>query len=132
MPTLKSKVSSQELYSIKHLINTSILNVQLKKLDTITAIKYFTLFITFQSCESLDEDLLTDSPPLVGLPLVEDLCEGHHSPRLPGVSDPLVDVLTNLLGTPPEHQAPPLALVTPLEVTSTGQILKHLSDTFLW
>ena len=106
--------------------------MQLKKLDTITAIKYFTFFITFQSCESLDEDLLTDSPPLVGLPLVEDLCHCHHCPRLAGVSDPLVDILTNLLGTPPEHQAPPLTLVTPLEVPSTGQILQHLSDSILW
>ena len=105
--------------------------MQLKELDTITTIKYFTLLITFQSSESLNEDLLADSPPLVGLPLIKDLGESHHSPCLPRVTHPLVDVLTHLLGAPPEHQAPPLALVTPLEVTSTGQIFKHLSDTFL-
>ena len=116
MPSLKSKASLIDWHKASHWIK---FNLLFKKLDTITPIKYFALFITFQSSERLDEDLLADTPPLVSLPLVEDLIEGHHSPRLPGVCHPLVDILTHLLGTPPEHQATPLALVTPLKVSST-------------
>ena len=91
----------------------------LKKLDTVPALEYLALFITFQSVERLDEHLHADPPPPVGVPLLQDLGEGHHCPRLPRVCHPLVDVLAHLLGAPPEHQAPPPALVAPLKVASS-------------
>ena len=100
----------------------------LEELDAIIAIKYFTFLITFQSSESLQQNLLTDAAPGVVVALLEELHHRHDGPQLAGLTHPLVDLLTKLLGTPPVHQPSPLALVAPLKVALSGKLLQHLLD----